>query len=319
MPFARIGFQKNVIPDKEDIHTFRMLQSLVSRRTLLAFLNLEKLHRNAPRGMCKKCGGVVILTVADHDDFELERYGLFFEALQTPTQDVRSLVRGNDDGKFRHRMYDTPVLMSSLTFFIDLCSHRKIIACVDVKKTIALAEISDHTDEADLMPAIQRLLQSVDASMHDLKRIAAISGPGGFMSQRVEMSLANALSWGLKIPIAGIHLSDLWAARFSPPPSGEGSGVGVWLHSTQKSALFIHSFGEALKLWPEATLINLEDAKEKIPKESLIIGELIPEHLTHFTLLSPEKLKTIEDVLPALCEASLYGSPPILPWYGRGL
>ncbi|MSR67605.1 hypothetical protein EXS65_02145 [Candidatus Peribacteria bacterium] len=247
--------------------------------------------------------------------------------LQAPTQDVRSPVRWNDDGKFRHTMYDTPVSMSSLTLFIDLCSHRKIIACVDQGKTLALAEISDHTDEADLMPAIERLLSSIPVHNRSgrsissaIDRIAAISGPGGFMSQRVEMSLGNALSWGLRIPIAGIHLSDVWAARVSksltPIPTPESF---LWLHSTQKTSLFIRGFGTCKTEWPEPTLISLDDARKRIPPDTIMIGELIPEHCLHFTLLPADKMKPIEDVLQELCERATYGNPPMLPWYGRGI
>lgn len=357
------------------------------------------------------------------------------------------------------------VLMSSLTLFIDLCSHRKVIACVDEEKTIALEEITDHTDEANLLPAIETMLRSIKTTLRDVKRIAAVTGPGGFMSQRVGLSLANTLAWSLKIKVAGVHLSDVWEARLppsspnpfsrgekgeptpmdiaeekkamnpqilkftrslrkeateaekilwesirnsqlgfkirrqhpirqrildfycheshlgieldgdiheqaeqalydqertealadlgiriirfkneevfhdlpmviarikeslhSPLPSGEGSGVRVvWLHSTQKSALFIRGFGQCAQTWPEATLISLEDAQRSLSPlggegEGVgVIGELIPEHQKIFTLVSEKTLLPIDDVLPALCGNLPYGEPPILPWYGRGL
>ncbi len=208
--------------------------------------------------------------------------------------------------------------MSSLTLFIDLCSHQKIIALVDEKKTTALAEIPDHTDEADLMPAIERLLKSVGTTTGDIGCIAVISGPGGFMSQRVAMSLANALSWSLKIPIAGIHLSDLWLARL-PKPSTPNTQPFLWLHSTQKSSLFIRGFGSLKKIWAEPMLISFENATMQIPKESLFVGELIPEHEAALGMKPVEKILSIEDVLPELCEKLSYGEPPILPWYGRGI
>lgn len=215
------------------------------------------------------------------------------------------------------------VPMSSLTLFIDLCSHKKIIACVDDQETLACAEIPDHTDEADLMPAIERLLLSAAAEETILRsssitRIAVITGPGGFMSQRVAMSLANTLSWSLKIPIAGIHLSDLWAARISKPSSLTLNPF-LWLHSTQKKSLFIRGFDALEKKWPEATLISLDDAKIQIPKESLFIGELIPEHSLGLAVQPYEKLRMIEEVLPDLCGKFIYGKPPVLPWYGRGV
>ena len=227
--------------------------------------------------------------------------------------------------------------MPSLTLFIDLCSHRKFIALVDSrKKTIALADIPDHTDEADLMPAIERLMKGEGLSLQDLGRIAAITGPGGFMSQRVELSLANTLSWSLKIPIAGVHLSEVWRMRTSlitdiPLSRSLERGVPqdgvrtVWLHSTQKSALFIRGFGEAAKQWPEAMLITLEDLKRSLSplggegQGVGVVGELIPEHLAFFSPVPDAKLQSIERVLPELCKKAPYGQPPILPWYGRGI
>lgn len=232
-----------------------------------------------------------------------------------------------------------------MTLFIDLCSHRKIIACVGEEKTIALTDIPDHTDEAGLMPAIERLLSSIPVAHRSgrsissadgqsifsrIDRIAAITGPGGFMSQRVELSLANTLSWTLKIPIAGIHLSEVWKARVSPitdiPLSGslergalQGGVRTVWLHSTQKSALFIRGFGAFAQEWSEATLISLDDAKQKISKESLIVGELIPEHRAYFSLVPDTELRSAERVLPELCKKASEGRPPMLPWYGRGI
>lgn len=112
----------------------------------------------------------------------------------------------------------------------------------------------------------------------------------------------------------------------SPLPSGEGSGVRVvWLHSTQKQALFIRGFEQYAQTWPEATLISLEDAQRSLSPLGVegqgvgVIGELISEHQKTFTLVSEKKLLPIDDVLPTLCKNLSYGEPPILPWYGRGL
>ncbi len=216
--------------------------------------------------------------------------------------------------------------MSSLTLFIDLCSHRKLVACVDEKKTLALLDIADHTHEVDLLPAIERMLQTAGLSLQKLARIAAITGPGGFMSQRVAMSLANTLSWSLKIPIAGIHLSDLWFARvpalLTPIPNPKSF---LWLHSTQKKSLFIRGFGALQKKWPEATLISIEDLQRSLSpiggegQGVGVIGELIPEHAEDLPVKEVESLQAIEEVLPALCGKSVYGKPPMLPWYGRGI
>ncbi len=195
------------------------------------------------------------------------------------------------------------------TLFLDFASNKKSLALVEGKKVV-LKSIDDHTDESKVMPLIE--------SLGDFDRIVATTGPGGFMSLRVGLSLANALAWAKKIPVAGVHLSDVWSARVG------GAGNFLWMHSTKKEFLFIRGFGKHSKEWPEAVLIGLEDAKrasEKLAQDAScevpFVGELIPEQAG---VLSVEQMKTksMEDVLPEICKQASDSQPPLLPWYGRG-
>lgn len=109
-------------------------------------------------------------------------------------------------------------LMSTRTLFLDFASGKQLIALVKDDRTIAMQSI-DGKSESALIPMIEELVGQPIAKSQLPKafdRIAAVTGPGGFMSLRVGISLANALSDGLKIPLAGIHLSDLWLARLRP-------------------------------------------------------------------------------------------------------
>lgn len=210
-----------------------------------------------------------------------------------------------------------------LTLFLDFASHHKIIALAEGAKTLALEHIKDHTDEARLLPMIESMLENNKHALSDLGRIASVAGPGGFMSQRVGLSIANALAWSLKIPIAGVHLSDLWFARLSSPlPSGEGLGVRgiVWLHSTKKDSLFIRGFNDLAKQWPEPALISFSDlvAPSSPLQASSFVGELIPEHRSALAMKDADT-RPLEEILPALLDTLSYGQPPVLPWYGRGI
>ncbi len=49
---------------------------------------------------------------------------------------------------------------------------------------------------------IQKLLQAQGLSLRDLSAIVIYRGPGSFTGLRIGMSVANALAYGLKIPIA---------------------------------------------------------------------------------------------------------------------
>jgi tRNA threonylcarbamoyl adenosine modification protein YeaZ len=192
------------------------------------------------------------------------------------------------------------------TLFLDFCSHQKVFAIVDDTKTLALTHLADHTDEASVMPTIEKLVKDAKLTMKDIHRIAAITGPGGFMSQRVGLTVASTLAWSLKIPIGGVHLSDLWLARVE-------KGV-LWIHSTKRELMFIRS--------PEAkepTLISLDDLKKSLKKSDTYVGELLPEQKAILSIEEAMNIEALENVLPKICSDATYGKPPLLPWYGRGI
>ncbi len=199
------------------------------------------------------------------------------------------------------------------TLFLDFSSHHKSLALVAGKK-VELKTIENHIDEA----ALPKLIESFG----EFDRILATTGPGGFMSLRVGLSWANTLAWAKKIPLAGLHLSGLWAARATHEPLTTDHSF-LWIHSTKKEFLFIRGFGDFSKQWPEPTLIALKDLQTALSanRYSLpapFIGELIPEQAKVLSLKPMEKLRPLEDVLPDLCANATYGSESLLPWYGRG-
>lgn len=212
--------------------------------------------------------------------------------------------------------------------FIDLASSKKMFALVSEKKTLSSAEIDDRTGEELLLSAIESLLKKAGWKFEDLTHIAAVSGPGGFMSLRVGISLANALSWSLKIPIVGIHLSDLWSSRLphpNPPPTGEGGakrrvGDVIWLHSTKKNLLFVRGFGKFAKAWPEPVCISIDEFEAKSYKlqATSYVGELIEEHKKVSKQLKPLKpILPVVEVLPKLLTNCTWKNKILNPWYGR--
>lgn len=219
--------------------------------------------------------------------------------------------------------------------FLDLASHEKLFALVTDDRTVGSTEINDHTDEATLLPTIALLLKEAGWTFEDLTHIAAMTGPGGFMSLRVGISLANALSWSLKIPIAGIHLSDLWFYRAGLAMSSWQLAVGkelkancqlptaksyLWLHSTKKNLLFVRGFGAFAKTWPEPVCITIDEFEAKSFKlqASSYIGELIDEHQKVLNRLKPLKpILPSEKVLPKLFTGCTWSNEILSPWYGR--
>lgn len=214
-----------------------------------------------------------------------------------------------------------------MTLFLDFASHNKSIALIEGGETIAIEKVIDHTDEAALLPMIESMLKNkpipynlspitssdTKNAFKNLRRIVATTGPGGFMSLRVALSLGNTLAWSLNLPIAGIHLSDLWAARL---PKNTNA---LWLHSTKKDALFVRGFGSLAKDIPSPTLVTLSDLVADIKDSADFVGELIEEHAQALPVSMVDGCTTLSDVLPTIVEHLTYQKPPLLPWYGRGI
>ena len=170
------------------------------------------------------------------------------------------------------------------------------------------------------MDTLLALLKAHNASLTDLHRIAVTVGPGGFMSIRVGIALANTLSWSLKIPLAGIHLSDLWEARTQT--SNLKPQTFLWLHSTKKEFFFIRGFGDFEKQWPEPMLISLDALRSQLLAFSSslpYVGELLQGQRTALPMLTEKAdARSIEDILPSLLESLTYEQKTLEPWYGRG-
>lgn len=193
------------------------------------------------------------------------------------------------------------------TLFLDFCSHRKVFALVRDKKVFT-CELEDHTDEASVMPAIESLITKAGCALKDIERIAAVTGPGGFMSQRIGLSIANALGWSLHIPIGGLHLSDLFAARID--------GNVLWLHSTKKQLLFIRGFGSYAVAWPEPVMITLDELKKIM--DGSYVGEVLPEQASVLNIKPLATLQSLSVVLPDIVSNVTYKTASLTPWYGRG-
>ncbi len=204
--------------------------------------------------------------------------------------------------------------------FLDLASNSHTpnqgacIACVSEKKTESIRFIDHRIGDAGLMPLLDEVLQEAGWTDHDLTHIACVTGPGGFTSLRMAVTLANTYSDQLQIPISAVHLSDLYKQRLAL----NNQQSAIWLHSTKKTQLFVRSVtGDQ---WPEPTLINLEDLIAQLPENASIIGEVLPEHREAIAGKAPEypSIAAIPEILPAFLATLSYNREALTPWYGRG-
>jgi tRNA threonylcarbamoyladenosine biosynthesis protein TsaB len=120
----------------------------------------------------------------------------------------------------------------ALILNIDSSSENASICIARDGASIAIVENAEQKNHASWMhPAIGKLLQQVECTVHDLDAVAVTAGPGSYTGLRVSMSTAKGLCYALNIPFitentlrvmalaARLSVSDLMEKRnvlFSP-------------------------------------------------------------------------------------------------------
>jgi tRNA threonylcarbamoyl adenosine modification protein YeaZ len=213
--------------------------------------------------------------------------------------------------------------------YLDVASHgatplstNGLVACVTEKDVVAATDIERKVADHELLSHIERALQKAGWSHGSLTCIACVTGPGGFTSLRVGVSAANALAFSLTVPLGGVHLSDLYAARvqgIAADGSPRAEQSFLWLHSTKKDALFVRGFGTFSLLFPEPVYITLEELQRRVDPGTPWTGELIDEHeafARSHALVQPGMF-TVQEVLPAFLSSNNFSEKQLTPWYGR--
>lgn len=190
-------------------------------------------------------------------------------------------------------------------FFLDIASQKPFLACVTEDSVVSSFAADSRVSDDRLIEITEQLLQEVEWKYEDLTNIACVIGPGGFTSLRIAAAFTNTLSSQLHIPVASIHLADLYVVR---------ADADYWLHSTKKDQLFVRG-GQ----WGEPTLISIDEFSSLITHHSSLswVGELIPEH-RELVQSDAVQLKDLPEVFPAFLAEQSYEQKQIAPWYGRG-
>lgn len=282
------------------------------------------------------------MPIAHDNHFDLVRNCLGFDVLKRPAQNMCALVRGDDDAEGRpgdgvdsvQRTVDSfdvihctlsSVHLCMQNLYLDVASHASTplsasqgcIACVTDDRVLRMTPIDHRIDDAELIPLIEQTVKDAGWSYKDLTHIACVTGPGGFTSLRVGVSAANALVYALKVPVCGVHLSDLYAARTDN--SQLTTDKLLWVHSTKKKELFIRRFGDNARSAFEAECISIDALSSFVKSGDEWMGELIPEQEKVMTELGAKRaaLTPLQEVLPSLLKNQRYEKKTLLPWYGR--
>lgn len=93
--------------------------------------------------------------------------------------------------------------------YIDTTSNTEIIVNLtfDGKKDEVRNVLKQRKAQV-VLPIIEELLQKHGLTLQDLDSIEVNPGPGSFTGVRVGVSVANALSYALGIPVNGVNVSN---------------------------------------------------------------------------------------------------------------
>lgn len=93
---------------------------------------------------------------------------------------------------------------------IDTSDNKKITVRIGAKgKKIEVKNGIKFLKSETCLPLIDEICRESDIAITDIKKININTGPGSFTGLRVGISLANAISYLLKIPINNKRIGDL--------------------------------------------------------------------------------------------------------------
>ena len=195
--------------------------------------------------------------------------------------------------------------------YLDLASAQGTLALCTEEAVVCLEQLKNRATDAEIKGCLESSLDKAGWKHADLTHIACVLGPGGFTSLRMATSWVNGLGYGLNIPKAGIHLSEVYGERLAI----SDERLALWLHSTKKELVFVRQSSEN-----EPVLMELDELKEHLVNHTHFMGELIPEHreIVEDAGLVEAELTSLEEVLPGLVSSLDYSEDLLQPWYGRG-
>ena len=138
----------------------------------------------------------------------------------------------------------------------------------------ALCWHSMHNHTAELMPAVQHVLDRAKVGVTCLEAIAVALGPGGFSALRVGISVAKGLALSLRIPIVGVGTLEAEAYPFA------ALGLPIRpLLDVGKDAVATAVFRRAGSRWRKLEgerLCTPEELVDSISRRTVLCGEGVP-------------------------------------------
>lgn len=168
--------------------------------------------------------------------------------------------------------------------------------------------LSQRDEATTLLPRIEQLLLDQKSQLSDLTHLLVITGPGGFTSLRVGITLANALTYSLKLQTAGLTLFEWWKNKLGRTEDY------LLVSSAGGETVFVGGYDD------QCSLVSVDDVREKISNSPIALkGELMEKHLSHFPTWQDPKMHELKPDLGGLLEAVQFEKDSgVEAWYGRG-
>jgi len=205
-----------------------------------------------------------------------------------------------------------------LILFINTATTNNELFLINSEKIIARKNWQSRRDESDkLLANIKLILSENKMNFGDLSKLVIVTGPGGFTSVRVGVTVANALSYALSIPILGIKLFDYWQIIKS------GDVVDYLLvHSATRKDVFVEGVGEWKNVFPEFKIYDFKNFVEKIQSLNKMnvnyLGELMPDHAQVVATINSHYLTVnFTNLVSYLAMQNFELGKIIEPFYGR--
>ena len=141
---------------------------------------------------------------------------------------------------------------------VSLAQHGELFA--------ALTWTSRQNHSVELTSSVSSLMDSIGASISDLKAVYIASGPGGFSALRVGMSLAKSISYSRDLPLVCIPTLDIEAE----PYLGLSESI-VAVIPAGKSRKYTGKYQTGTS--PEYMTVDNENVFNEIPQSSIVCGE----------------------------------------------
>jgi tRNA threonylcarbamoyladenosine biosynthesis protein TsaB len=135
---------------------------------------------------------------------------------------------------------------------IDTCGGAGSIALARSSNSglevIAQAQLAGKTYSAQLIPAIQELLESRQSGPQDLQAIVVVHGPGSFTGVRVGISAAKGLAEALSIPMLAVSRLAVLAASAGMNAAALDAGRSEFYFRSREEEVLLNRDGICARL-----------------------------------------------------------------------